>query len=70
MIEYQKTSPKSNFFISIYYRHAGKKKWRRLYHQKDTCKTVKHGTNSLKIFDDIDTPTNFGQDYYAVTKKP
>ncbi len=30
--------------------------------------TVRHGTNSLKLFDDLETPTNFRQDYYAVTK--
>ena len=37
-------------------------------HVKPINVTIKHGTNSLKIFADMETPTNFRQDDYAITK--
>ena len=38
-------------------------------HVKPINLTIKHGTNSLKIFADMETPTNFRQDDYAITKQ-
>ena len=37
-------------------------------HVKPINETLKHGTNSFKIFADMETPANFRQDDYAITK--
>ena len=37
-------------------------------HVKPINETIKHGTNSLKIFADMETPTKFRQDDYAIKK--